>query len=258
MISTFDMFKIGVGPSSSHTVGPMNAGKAFIDELSAQGFLSRTSRLLVDLYGSLSLTGKGHATDVAVIMGLAGNSPDRVDIDAIPAFIRAVERSGRLSVAQGAAVVPFSVSDDVVFHDQYLPRHENGLRFTAWEGGSTLLSKTYYSIGGGFIVEDSKFGQEFEVEQPVPYPFHSASELLAQCKEHGLSVSGLMMQNELALRSQEEIDTRLARIWHVMQTGIERGMNTEGTLPGPLKVPRRAVALRRRLVSSDSTPPAIR
>ena len=130
MISTFDMFKIGVGPSSSHTVGPMNAGKAFIDELSAQGFLSRTSRLLVDLYGSLSLTGKGHATDQAVIMGLAGNSPDRVDIDAIPAFIRAVERSGRLSVAQGAAVVPFSVSDDVVFHDQYLPRHENGLRFT--------------------------------------------------------------------------------------------------------------------------------
>ena len=253
MISTFDMFKIGVGPSSSHTVGPMNAGKAFIDELSAQGFLSRTSRLLVDLYGSLSLTGKGHATDVAVIMGLAGNSPDRVDIDAIPAFIRAVERSGRRAVAQGAAVVPFSVSDDVVFHDQYLPRHENGLRFTACEGESTLLSKTYYSIGGGFIVEDSKFGQEFEVEQPVPYPFHSASELLAQCKEHGLSVSGLMMQNELALRSQEEIDTRLARIWHVMQTGIERGMNTEGTLPGPLKVPRRAVALRRRLVSSDST-----
>lgn len=253
MISTFDMFKIGVGPSSSHTVGPMNAGKAFIDELSTSGLLSQTNRLVVDLYGSLSLTGKGHATDVAVIMGLAGNSPDRVDIDAIPAFIRAVERSGRLSVAQGAAVIPFSMTADVVFHDQYLPRHENGLRFTAWEGENTLLSKTYYSIGGGFIVEDSKFGQEFEVEQPVPYLFHSASELLAQCKEHGLSVSGLMMQNELALRSQEEIDARLARIWHVMQTGIERGMNTEGTLPGPLKVPRRAVALRRRLVSSDST-----
>ncbi len=253
MISTFDMFKIGVGPSSSHTVGPMNAGKAFIDELSTSGLWSQTNRLVVDLYGSLSLTGKGHATDVAVIMGLAGNSPDRVDIDAIPAFIRAVERSGRLSVAQGAAVIPFSMTADVVFHDQYLPRHENGLRFTAWEGENTLLSKTYYSIGGGFIVEDSKFGQEFEVEQPVPYLFHSASELLAQCKEHGLSVSGLMMQNELALRSQEEIDARLARIWHVMQTGIERGMNTEGTLPGPLKVPRRAVALRRRLVSSDST-----
>ncbi|MFJ2974631.1 L-serine ammonia-lyase [Kluyvera sp. NPDC087067] len=253
MISTFDMFKIGVGPSSSHTVGPMNAGKAFIDELSTSGLLSQTNRLVVDLYGSLSLTGKGHATDVAVIMGLAGNSPDRVDIDAIPAFIRAVERSGRLCVAQGAAVIPFSVADDVVFHDEYLPRHENGLRFTAWDAENMLLSKTYYSIGGGFIVEDAKFGQEFEVEQPVPYPFHSASDLLAQCKEHGLSISGLMMKNELALRSQEEIDARLARIWHVMQTGIERGMNTEGTLPGPLKVPRRAVALRRRLVSSDST-----
>lgn len=253
MISTFDMFKIGVGPSSSHTVGPMNAGKAFIDELSTSGLLSQTNRLVVDLYGSLSLTGKGHATDVAVIMGLAGNSPDRVDIDAIPAFIRAVERSGRLCVAQGAAVIPFSVADDVVFHDEYLPRHENGLRFTAWDAQNMLLSKTYYSIGGGFIVEDAKFGQEFEVEQPVPHPFHSASDLLAQCKEHGLSISGLMMKNELALRSQEEIDARLARIWHVMQTGIERGMNTEGTLPGPLKVPRRAVALRRRLVSSDST-----
>lgn len=253
MISTFDMFKIGVGPSSSHTVGPMNAGKAFIDELSTSGLLSQTKRLVVDLYGSLSLTGKGHATDVAVIMGLAGNSPDRVDIDAIPAFIRAVERSGRLCVAQGAAVIPFSVADDVVFHDEYLPRHENGLRFTAWDAEKMLLSKTYYSIGGGFIVEDAKFGQEFEVEQPVPHPFHSASDLLAQCKEHGLSISGLMMKNELALRSQEEIDARLARIWHVMQTGIERGMNTEGTLPGPLKVPRRAVALRRRLVSSDST-----
>lgn len=253
MISTFDMFKIGVGPSSSHTVGPMNAGKAFIDELSTSGLLSQTKRLVVDLYGSLSLTGKGHATDVAVIMGLAGNSPDRVDIDAIPAFIRAVERSGRLCVAQGAAVIPFSVADDVVFHDEYLPRHENGLRFTAWDAQNMLLSKTYYSIGGGFIVEDAKFGQEFEIEQPVPHPFHSASDLLAQCKEHGLSISGLMMKNELALRSQEEIDARLARIWHVMQTGIERGMNTEGTLPGPLKVPRRAVALRRRLVSSDST-----
>lgn len=253
MISTFEMFKIGVGPSSSHTVGPMNAGKAFIDELKALGFLSQTNRLVVDLYGSLSLTGKGHATDVAVIMGLAGSSPESVDIDAIPAFIRAVERSGRLSVAQGESVVPFSVAEDVVFHDDFLPRHENGMRFTAWQGERTLLSKIYYSTGGGFIVEDAKFGQKFEVEQPVPYPFSSASELLAQCKEHGLSVSGLMMQNELALRSQEEIDSRFTRIWHVMRRGIERGVNTEGVLPGPLNVPRRAVALRRLLVSADST-----
>ncbi|MCE9891033.1 L-serine ammonia-lyase [Kluyvera intermedia] len=253
MISTFDMFKIGVGPSSSHTVGPMNAGKSFIDELAAGGFLPQTTRLTVDLYGSLSLTGKGHATDVAVIMGLAGNRPDSVDIDAMQPFMRAVERSGLLSVAQGEAEVPFSLSDDVIFHNEALPRHENGMRFTAWGEEGILLSKTYYSTGGGFIVEESKFGQEFEVEQPVPYPFHSASELVQQCKEHGLSISGLMMQNELALRSQSEIDIGLTRIWHVMRTGIERGMNTEGVLPGPMSVPRRAVALRRQLVSSDST-----
>ncbi|HGH3372690.1 TPA: L-serine ammonia-lyase [Kluyvera cryocrescens] len=253
MISTFDMFKIGVGPSSSHTVGPMNAGKSFIDELAAGGFLPQTTRLTVDLYGSLSLTGKGHATDVAVIMGLAGNRPDSVDIDAMQPFMRAVERSGLLSVAQGEAEVPFSLSDDVIFHNEALPRHENGMRFTAWGKEGILLSKTYYSTGGGFIVEESKFGQEFEVEQPVPYPFHSASELVQQCKEHGLSISGLMMQNELALRSQSEIDIGLTRIWHVMRTGIERGMNTEGVLPGPMSVPRRAVALRRQLVSSDST-----
>jgi L-serine dehydratase, iron-sulfur-dependent, single chain form len=253
MISTFDMFKIGIGPSSSHTVGPMNAGKAFIDELAAGGHLPQTTHLTVDLYGSLSLTGKGHATDIAVIMGLAGNRPESVDIDAIPAFIRAVERSGRLSVAQGAAVVPFSVADDVIFHDESLPRHENGMRFTARHGETVLLSQIYYSTGGGFIVEESKFGQAFGVEQPVPYPFRSASELLSLCREHGLSVSGLMMHNELALRSREEIDTGFAKIWHIMRTGIERGMNTEGVLPGPLNVPRRAVALRRILVSSDST-----
>lgn len=253
MISTFDMFKIGVGPSSSHTVGPMNAGKSFIDELASGGFLPQTTRLTVDLYGSLSLTGKGHATDVAVIMGLAGNRPDSVDIDAMQPFMRAVERSGLLSEAQGEAEVPFSLSDDVIFHNEALPRHENGMRFTAWSKEGILLSKTYYSTGGGFIVEESKFGQEFEVEQPVPYPFHSASELVQQCKEHGLSISGLMMQNELALRSQSEIDIGLTRIWHVMRTGIERGMNTEGVLPGPMNVPRRAVALRRQLVSSDST-----
>lgn len=252
MISTFDMFKIGVGPSSSHTVGPMNAGKSFIDELQQSGLLTQVTGLTVDLYGSLSLTGKGHATDVAVVMGLAGNRPDSVDIDAIPAFIRAVQRSGRLPVAQGSAVVPFSMTDDVVFHDETLPRHENGMRCTAHHNEQILLSKTYYSIGGGFIVEEEKFGQTHDVAQPVPFPFCSASELVKQCTETGLSISGLMMQNELALRSREEIDAGFTRIWHVMRTGIDRGMNTEGVLPGPMNVPRRAVALRRILVSSDS------
>lgn len=233
MISAFDIFKIGIGPSSSHTVGPMNAGKCFIDQLTSKGDLLRTTRITVDLYGSLSLTGKGHATDTAIMMGLAGNSPQNVNIDAIPTFIEDVTRSGRLPVAEGAHVVDFPVADSILFHAETLPRHENGMRITAWNGQETLLSKTYYSIGGGFIVEEERFGQAHDVETPVPYDFHSASELLKLCERNGLSVSGLMMQNELALRSKEEIDAGFARIWDVMHAGIERGMNTEGVLPGP-------------------------
>lgn len=252
MISAFDIFKIGIGPSSSHTVGPMNAGKSFIDRLESSGLLTATSHIVVDLYGSLSLTGKGHATDVAIIMGLAGNSPQDVVIDEIPAFIELVTRSGRLPVASGAHIVDFPVAKNIIFHPEMLPRHENGMRITAWKGQEALLSKTYYSVGGGFIVEEEHFGLSHDVETPVPYDFHSAGELLKMCDYNGLSISGLMMHNELALRSKAEIDAGFARIWQVMHDGIERGMNTEGVLPGPLNVPRRAVALRRQLVSSDN------
>lgn len=155
-------------------------------------------------------------------------------------------------MAGGAHVVDFPVADSILFHAETLARHENGMRITAWNGQTPLLHKTYYSIGGGFIVEEERFGQSHDVEKSVPYDFHSASELLTLCERQGLSVSGLMMQNELALRSKEQIDAGFARIWQVMATGIERGMNTEGVLPGPLNVPRRAVALRRLLVSSDN------
>ncbi|EBL5610390.1 L-serine ammonia-lyase, partial [Salmonella enterica subsp. enterica serovar Typhimurium] len=252
MISAFDIFKIGIGPSSSHTVGPMNAGKSFIDLLVSCGELPKATHIVVDLYGSLSLTGKGHATDVAIMMGLAGNSPQNVNIDSIAGFTQEVARTGRLPVAEGTHVVDFSPDENILFHTETLPRHENGMRITAWNGSETLLSKTYYSVGGGFIVEEEQFGQAHDVEAHVPYNFHSASELLKLCERNGLSVSGLMMQNELAMRSKEEIDAGFAAIWDVMHAGIERGMNTEGVLPGPLNVPRRAVALRRLLVSSDN------
>ena len=252
MISAFDIFKIGIGPSSSHTVGPMNAGKSFIDLLVSSGELPKATHIVVDLYGSLSLTGKGHATDVAIMMGLAGNSPQNVNIDSIAGFTQEVARTGRLPVAEGTHVVDFSPDENILFHTETLPRHENGMRITAWNGTETLLSKTYYSVGGGFIVEEEQFGQAHDVEAHVPYNFHSASELLKLCERNGLSVSGLMMQNELAMRSKEEIDAGFAAIWDVMHAGIERGMNTEGVLPGPLNVPRRAVALRRLLVSSDN------
>ena len=185
-------------------------------------------------------------------MGLAGNSPQNVNIDSIAGFIQEVARTGRLPVAEGTHIVDFTPDKNILFHSETLPRHENGMRITAWNGTETLLSKTYYSVGGGFIVEEEQFGQAHDVEAHVPYNFHSASELLKLCERNGLSVSGLMMQNELAMRSKEEIDAGFAAIWDVMHAGIERGMNTEGVLPGPLNVPRRAVALRRLLVSSDN------
>ncbi|AVU34672.1 MULTISPECIES: L-serine ammonia-lyase [Serratia] len=251
MVSVFDIFKIGIGPSSSHTVGPMKAGKQFVDDLIAQQQLQDTTRVVVDVYGSLSLTGKGHHTDIAIIMGLAGNLPHDVDIDSIPGFIRDVEQRGRLPLANGHHEVDFPLHGGMNFHSDNLPLHENGMRIRAFAGERLLHSKTYYSIGGGFIVDEEHFGQSAEGATPVPYPFKSAHDLQQHCKDTGLSLSGLVMQNELALRSKADIDAHFADVWQVMSAGIERGINTEGLLPGPMKVPRRAAALRRILVTGD-------
>ncbi|MFI8418249.1 L-serine ammonia-lyase [Serratia sp. NPDC078593] len=251
MVSVFDIFKIGIGPSSSHTVGPMKAGKEFTDDLITAGSLEQTQRIVVDVYGSLSLTGKGHHTDIAIIMGLAGNLPHDVDIDSIPGFIRHVEQSGRLMIANGRHDVEFPLSRSMNFHSDNLPLHENGMRIRAFNGEHLLHSKTYYSIGGGFIVDEAHFGQPTHNTASVPYPFKTARDLQQHCKDVGLSLSGLVMRNELALRSKEEIDAHFAAIWQVMRTGIKRGMNTEGLLPGPMKIQRRAAALRRLLVTGD-------
>ncbi|MFS6802114.1 L-serine ammonia-lyase [Edwardsiella tarda] len=251
MISVFDIYKIGIGPSSSHTVGPMKAGKQFCDDLIEKGLLNDVTRVVVDVYGSLSLTGKGHHTDLAIIMGLAGNLPDSVDIDSIPGFIKDVETRGRLLMANGRHEVAFPLETSMNFHEDNLSLHENGMRITALAGDQVIYSKTYYSIGGGFIVDEEHFGQQGSQQVSVPYPYASAADLQRLCKESGLSLSGLVMQNELTLHSKEEIDAHFARVWDVMRTGIERGMNTEGVLPGPLRVPRRASALRRMLVTND-------
>ncbi|WP_256852248.1 L-serine ammonia-lyase [Pantoea sp. Fr+CA_20] len=250
MISVFDMFKVGIGPSSSHTVGPMKAGKQFVDLLSEQGKLHEVTRIAVDVYGSLSLTGKGHHTDIAIIMGLAGESADSVDIDAIPAFIKDVQQRERLLIAKGAHEVDFPREGGMVFRSENLSLHENGLRLLAFSGDLLVLSKTYYSVGGGFIVDEEHFGQSALDEVSVPWPFHSAKELLSHCRETGLSLSGLVMKNELALHSREEINQYFTTIWQTMQACIDRGLNTEGVLPGPLRVPRRAASLRRLLISS--------
>jgi L-serine dehydratase len=244
------MFKVGIGPSSSHTVGPMKAGKQFVDLLCEQEKLQEVTRIAVDVYGSLSLTGKGHHTDIAIIMGLAGESPDTVDIDAIPAFIKDVEQRERLLLAKGAHEVDFPREGGMVFRSENLSLHENGLRLLAFAGDLLILSKTYYSVGGGFIVDEEHFGQSALDEVSVPWPFHSAKDLLAHCHETGLSLSGLVMKNELALHSRDEIYAYFTDIWQTMQACIDRGLNTEGVLPGPLRVPRRAASLRRLLTSS--------
>jgi L-serine dehydratase len=244
------MFKVGIGPSSSHTVGPMKAGKQFVDLLCEQEKLQEVTRIAVDVYGSLSLTGKGHHTDIAIIMGLAGESPDTVDIDAIPAFIKDVEQRERLLLAKGAHEVDFPREGGMVFRSENLSLHENGLRLLAFAGDLLILSKTYYSVGGGFIVDEEHFGQSALDEVSVPWPFHSAKDLLAHCHETGLSLSGLVMKNELALHSRDEIYAYFTDIWQTMRACIDRGLNTEGVLPGPLRVPRRAASLRRLLTSS--------
>lgn len=251
MISVFDIFKIGIGPSSSHTVGPMKAGKQFTDDLIARNMLADVTTVVVDVYGSLSLTGKGHHTDIAIIMGLAGNLPDSVDIDAIPEFIQDVNTHGRLMLAQGQQEVAFPVDRCMNFHSENLPRHENGMRITAFNGETVLYSQTYYSIGGGFIVDEEHFGQCDDTPTPVPYPYNSAADLQQHCQQQGLSLSGLMMKNELALHSQEELENHFAAVYAVMSHSIEHGITTEGVLPGKLRVPRRAAALHRMLVSQN-------
>ncbi|EEQ20413.1 L-serine dehydratase tdcG [Yersinia intermedia ATCC 29909] len=245
------MFKIGIGPSSSHTVGPMKAGKEFADLLVTQGLMPTVTRVAVDVYGSLSLTGKGHHTDIAIIMGLAGNMPDTVDIDSIPAFIRDVELRQKLMLANGLHEVDFPREGGMVFRSDNLPLHENGMQIHAFAGDEKVLSKTYYSIGGGFIVDEEHFGKAAVNAVSVPYPFNSAEEILANCEQTGMSISGMVMQNELAMHSKEEIEAYFTAIWQTMRACIDRGLNTEGVLPGPLRVPRRASALRRLLVSSD-------
>ncbi|EMB2318205.1 L-serine ammonia-lyase [Proteus mirabilis] len=251
MISVFDMFKVGIGPSSSHTVGPMKAGKEFVDDLVSQDLIASVTRVAVDVYGSLSLTGKGHHTDIAIIMGLAGNAPATVDIDSIPGFIREVEETGRLPLANGLKVVDFP-AESMYFSNDNLSLHENGMTIHAFAGDKEIYRKTYYSIGGGFIVDEENFGKSVLDSQPVSYPYASAEELLKHCKETGLSISSLMMKNELDLHTQAEISAYFADVYKTMQECIEHGLNTEGVLPGPLRVPRRAASLNRLLTSSNS------
>lgn len=255
MISVFDMFKVGIGPSSSHTVGPMKAAKLFIDELISSNLLAKTDRLQAHIYGSLSLTGRGHSTDIAVIMGLMGYLPDNVDIEKIDGTIAQLKQDHKLRLAaatpEHSKEIHFDFYQDMPFHYDFLPKHENGMTLKAFAGKTLLLEKTYYSIGGGFIVDDEHFGHTEDNAIQVPFPYKYAEDLLKHCKEQGLPLSSLMWRNELALRSKEEISTYLALIWQTMEACIQRGLHTEGLLPGSLKVVRRAASLRRTLEANS-------
>ncbi|ABO22612.1 L-serine ammonia-lyase [Shewanella loihica] len=250
MVSAFDIFKIGVGPSSSHTVGPMKAAKGFVDDLRQRGELLSITSVKVDIYGSLSLTGKGHHTDSAIIMGLAGNSPETVDIDLTPEFIRQVAMTSCLPLGTEGHGVDFP-PEAVVFHPEALALHENGMTLSAYVGQQCVYHKTYYSIGGGFIVDEEHFGMTAANEVVLPYPFANAEELLDLCQETGMSISAIMMANERALHSEAHIAEGFEAVWHTMKEAIERGCHTEGVLAGPLRVPRRAPALFRQLATGE-------
>ncbi|TDP74791.1 L-serine ammonia-lyase [Roseateles toxinivorans] len=256
-ISVFDLFKIGIGPSSSHTVGPMRAARLFALRLRHEGVLERTTRVVSQLYGSLGATGKGHGSDKAVLLGLAGHEPDTVDVEAVPQILAGIREGSKLRLLNEHEVAFDEAKDLVFFRRQSLPFHANGMRFAAYDAqGELLLERTYYSVGGGFVVSDevASDGSKQKVIAPdtavLPYPFHSGDDLLRLCAEHGVSIAELMRRNERHWRSDAETEAGLMRIWKVMQECVVRGCRTEGILPGGFKVKRRAAQLYRDLTSN--------
>ncbi len=250
-ISVFDIFKIGVGPSSSHTMGPWRAAQRFLASCREQGEFDRIEHVRVDLYGSLAKTGIGHGTDLALLMGLAGDDPVTCDTAQIHPRARAIRANRRILLA-GAREISFNPDEDIVFHrDEALPFHPNALRFTANLSGGGSHDETYYSVGGGFVVlEGEQDGDGGTVA--LPMPIDSADDLIGCCREHGMTVPEVVRRNELSWRSPDEVRDDLHRIWNVMKDSIYRGCHTEGTLPGGLEVVRRAAGINRNLIGGAS------
>ncbi|KIF82640.1 L-serine ammonia-lyase [Noviherbaspirillum autotrophicum] len=251
-ISVFELFKIGIGPSSSHTVGPMRAALQFVTGLQDAGLLAQTEAVKAELYGSLGATGKGHGSDKAVMLGIQGEAPNLVDTDTIAVTLEKIRHEKRINLL-GKKIIPFVESEHLLLHKrQSLPYHPNGMRFTAYDAaGDEIRSKVYYSVGGGFVVNEDAAGVDRIVPDTtaLPYQFKSAAELLALCRQHGLTISQLMFDNEKTWRSDDETRAGLLKIWQVMQECVKRGCEREGTLPGGLQVKRRAAELHRKLSS---------
>ncbi|WP_251978796.1 L-serine ammonia-lyase [Salinicola avicenniae] len=250
--SVFDLFKIGIGPSSSHTVGPMQAAHDFVADLRERGLLNAVTRVHVTLYGSLSATGRGHNTDQAVLGGLMGERPLTVDPDDLALRLAALERDGELVLA-GVHAVTFQAERDILWCDEILYYHTNALRIVAYDGDAVLFDNTYYSVGGGFVV-DAEQAHERESATPavaLPYAFRNAEELLAICRRESMSISDVMLANEGAWRSERETRDGLWRIWEAMKACVDSGLDQQGVLPGGLNVRRRAPGLYQRLQALD-------
>lgn len=252
-ISVFDMLKIGVGPSSSHTLGPWRAAQQFLAELRQQEIFDAVQSVSVDLYGSLSLTGTGHATDLAVILGLSGTDPEYIPIEDISKIIEEVKSTYELNLA-GEKKTPFVFDKDIVFHKTFLPYHANGLTFNAVLSDNSTYSSTFYSVGGGFVVKEensAKIGHEVDVKQ-VPYPIETSNDLLAYTNSQNKKISEIVTENERVFRTDEQIAHDLMRIWNTMLECMYIGCHTEGTLPGGLNVRRRAFDMHKNLMAEST------
>jgi L-serine dehydratase len=261
MISVFDMFSIGIGPSSSHTVGPMKAAKLFVDSLKSEGLLTKTTRVKCELFGSLGQTGIGHGTGKAVILGLSGEAPESILVDSIDKILAQVVETKKIKL-DGSHIVNFPKDNAIIYHHRKtLPAHANAMTLFAYQDETLLLEQTYYSIGGGFIVQDVDFEREKDKALSLhenidkPHKFTNAAQLLAIAQEKGLSISTIMMDNEKCLNDEAFIRTKLIEIWQAMRSSVDRGIATEGILPGGLKVTRRAPALYRSLMVEKSNDP---
>lgn len=248
-ISIFDIFKIGIGPSSSHTVGPMKAAREFVNRL--ERFADEITKLEVRLYGSLAYTGKGHGTDSAILLGLSGEDPATIDPDLVDGMIGQIKSEHRLKLPVGATI-DFDPDTDLIFdYGDPLPRHTNGMRFTAIDkAGKTILTEDYFSLGGGFIVRGDEEERSKQTDEP-PHPFFDAAGLLGQTEKSGLSIPDLVYENERTWRSEAKVDQMLTDIWEAMQACVQRGLHTDGVLPGRMSVIRRAAGLYRGLMERE-------
>jgi L-serine dehydratase len=255
-LSVFDVFKIGIGPSSSHTMGPMNAARSFVELLEARGLLDRTAEVSAQLYGSLALTGRGHCTDRAILLGLEGMSPDTIDAALVEPNLQRIRIARRIRLL-GKHEIEFDEPLNLLFHmDQVLPGHSNGMRFTAHDAAQEVLAREeYYSIGGGFIIQAGAEVAPGAARLQPPFEFASGEDLLELGKSHGLEIHELMMARERTWRSDSEIRAGLMRIWQVMQDCVRRGFEAQGLLPGVLGVRRRAPKLYRQLMGGDPSSP---